>query len=220
MIKAILKNILPYGISSNIHRRNIERNAARKKAILEEKIRAIVGGSAPVNLELGSGAKKGSNGWTTMDLNKQCDLPHNLLNNIPFPDVSVDKIYSSHFLEHFYTRDIVRILKESYRVLKPGGWISACVPDGSLYVMAYAKNKVLDPDVWLRYKPAATIFSPIDIINYMAYMDDEHKHLFDIDNLIALFASAGFKNVRQRSFNPELDLEVRDYQSIYVEGTK
>ncbi len=51
-------------------------------------------------------------------------------------------------------------------------------------------------------------------------MHDEHKHLFDQENLCKLFEKAGFKNVQPRKFMPGLDMEVRDYQSIYVEATK
>lgn len=46
---------------------------------------------------------------------------------IPLPDTSVDIVYSKSVLEHFYYPE--KIVKESYRVLKPGGLFVALVPD-------------------------------------------------------------------------------------------
>jgi predicted SAM-dependent methyltransferase len=224
MIKNILKKLLPDFLVIGIqHAKNefyLKKEKTHNTTIRKKYIENLLKRSEPIYLELGAGEKKGAGNWITMDLAHGCDLPTDLLQTLPFPDNSVEKIYSSHFLEHFQTLDILKILKESHRILKPGGWISACVPDGSIYINAYCSKKEMDPKIWLRYTPAANIFSKIDYVNYMAYLGTEHKHLFDQDNLSALFEAAGFKNVRPRSFNPEYDMKVRDYQSIYVEATK
>jgi predicted SAM-dependent methyltransferase len=174
-----------------------------------------------VNLEIGSGAKAGTNGWISSDITKGADLYLDLLKPFPFPNNSIDKIYSSHVLEHFYSDQILMILKECYRVLKPKGWISACVPDASIFIKAYCANKPLDPKVWFGYELAANyILSEIDYINYIGYLNGHHKHLFDTNNLIAFFVKGGFSKVKKRDFINGLDLKVRDYESIYVEGTK
>jgi hypothetical protein len=54
----------------------------------------------------------------------------------------------------------------------------------------------------------------------MAYMDGHHKQMFDEDKLLFVLRSKGFKNVRLRPFDPSLDLEARDYESIYGEAEK
>lgn len=220
MIKRIIRGILPYGLVRVIQNSNQKNFETQVYATQKIKIEALLASGNPLYLELGARDKKGSGNWVTMDLNPNCDIPCNLLERLSFPNDSVSKIYSSHFLEHFGTKHIQTILSECYRVLKPGGWISACVPDGSVYVNAYTNKSTMDPSVWLRYKPAAIILSEIDYVNYMAYLGDEHKHLFDIDNLCALFRDAGFKEVKPRKMISGLDMEVRDYQSIYAEGIK
>lgn len=53
-----------------------------------------------------------------------CDVEKNKL---PYDDNSFDIIYSKSVLEHFYYPE--EYLKESYRVLKPGGKILTLVPD-------------------------------------------------------------------------------------------
>ncbi len=54
---------------------------------------------------------------------KLIDFNINLFDNLAFPiaDNTVDLIYSSHTFEHLHDDNVVHILNESYRILKPGG---------------------------------------------------------------------------------------------------
>jgi|GEM_PF-3172530 predicted SAM-dependent methyltransferase/GT2 family glycosyltransferase len=49
--------------------------------------------------------------------------------DLPLPKNSVDEIYSSHLIEHFHFHDGEKVLKEWYRVLKPGGILTIETPD-------------------------------------------------------------------------------------------
>tara|TARA_B100000953_G_C18028458_1_gene422427 strand:+ start:394 stop:1062 length:669 start_codon:yes stop_codon:yes gene_type:complete len=55
---------------------------------------------------------------------KICNLEEE---NMPYDDNSIDIIYSKSFIEHLSKPD--NFLKESYRVLKPGGLLLTLVPD-------------------------------------------------------------------------------------------
>jgi hypothetical protein len=44
--------------------------------------------------------------------------------------------------------------------------------------------------------------------------------MFDEANLLKVLESAGFRNARPREFDPALDMESRDYESIYAEAEK
>lgn len=44
--------------------------------------------------------------------------------------------------------------------------------------------------------------------------------MFDEDNLVHILVEKEFKNVRIRDFDRALDMETRDYESIYAEGYK
>lgn len=173
-----------------------------------------------VKLEFGSGSKRGTSGWTTIDLAPDADIEWDILNSLPLSNDSVDIIYSSHLLEHLSYKEIIAVLHDWFRVLKPEGKLMVCVPDASHYISAYYNSDTIKPFVPNFYKPAFNYQTPIDYLNYMAYMDGEHKHLFDEKNLHTILESVGFMNVRNRPFNPNLDSEGHDWESIYAEAEK
>jgi len=172
-----------------------------------------------VYLELGSGAKKGANGWTTIDVSG-ADISHDLRFGIPLPNNSVDRIYTSHMFEHIPYKSLLVFIKECFRVLKPGGELSVCVPNAGYYIRAYINRERFQP-VKKGYEPAIVdTGSYIDQVNYIAYMDELHKYMFDDENLINTLKHAPFKDVRLREFDDTLDLESRDFQSIYALAIK
>jgi predicted SAM-dependent methyltransferase len=170
-------------------------------------------------LEIGSGNKKGTNEWVTVDL-YGADIIHDLKKGIPLPEASVDEIYASHVLEHISFKDLIVMLNEIYRVLKPNGKFSVCVPDASLYIKSYInmKNFLLEGEI---YKPAVIdTGSFMDQINYIAYMGQEHKYLFDKQNLVNTLKKIPFKKVELRTFNESIDMKSRDFESIYAIAIK
>src|SRR5262249_17605044 len=171
-----------------------------------------------VKLELGAGSGKGAIGWVTVDL-EGADINWDLNAPLPFPDESVTSIYSSHTLEHFFYRDLIRLLVDCNRVLKSGGSISACVPDAGIYVRAYTAPNSFNRS-FLACESAVVSDLKMDRINYMAYMDGNHRFMFDEENLLRVLTEAGFTDVRTRDFDPALDKFERKYESIYATGIK
>lgn len=171
-------------------------------------------------LELGAGKTERGEGWITLDNNKFCDIVHDLKKPLPFPDNTFLNIYSSHVLEHFYHNELVELLKEIYRILKTGGVFKICVPDASIYIKAYCNPGSFDPGFYIRHKPSFHYYSNIDYVNYMAYMNGNHKMMFDEKNLPKILESVGFRNVKKRDFDPQVDLEKRDYESLYFIAMK
>src|ERR1700733_13753782 len=70
-------------------------------------------------------------GWTNIDFHGEGTHVKrvNLLAGFPFPDNSFDAVYSSHVLEHFTPQQGSFLIRESCRVLKPGGILRTVVPD-------------------------------------------------------------------------------------------
>lgn len=69
--------------------------------------------------------------WTNIDFHSSDSRVQrvNLLAGFPFPDGTFDAVYSSHVLEHFTRSQAAFLLKEAFRVLKPGGIVRTVVPD-------------------------------------------------------------------------------------------
>jgi predicted SAM-dependent methyltransferase len=172
-----------------------------------------------VKLELGSGSKKGINGWTTVDL-VGADIIYNLRNGIPLKDNSVDAIYTSHMFEHIPYKSLVVFIRECKRVLKINGSLSVCVPNAGHYIKAYSqKSNFSDPRTL--YQPAIVdTGSYLDQVNYIAYMDGQHAYLFDEENLVNTIKKGGFSNVKIRGFDASTDLLERDHESIYAYAIK
>ena len=175
--------------------------------------------SSEIKLELGSGERKGTNGWTTID-NKSSDINWDLRRGIPLPDNCVDKIYSSHLLEHIPYNELIAFLSECHRVMKVNGEFSVCVPNFRLYINSYIEGENFkDKSLW--HQPGLiNTGSAIDQLNYMMYMDGQHKYMFDEENLINTLYLSGFKDVSLRDFDYTLDLKERDFESIYAVAFK
>lgn len=69
--------------------------------------------------------------WVNIDLVPSAPgvIKHNLCCGLPFADDQVDAIYHSHVLEHLGPEQGERMLRECYRVLRPGGILRIVVPD-------------------------------------------------------------------------------------------
>jgi predicted SAM-dependent methyltransferase len=139
---------------------------------------------------------------------------------LPFPDLSVDSIYSSHLLEHLQHDESIALLKECHRILKAGGTLSVCVPDASIYLNAYCGGEPFDIKRFQFIGPASRFHSRIDFVNYIAYMGGHHKHMYDNENLIEVLRGIGFRTATSRDFDADLDLKERAHESTYALAVK
>lgn len=194
-------------------------NKLKKRNALKT-VNKILANQKEVRLEIGAFNKKGTNGWTTLDRTSDCDIEWNLNDGIPFPDNTISAIYSSHVFEHFDFHQIQRLLKECLRSLKPGGEFLICVPNAEFYFNAYAENTKLEAIGGDIYPTAFFNTTKIDYLNYVAYMNGDHKHMFDTEHLLHLLKTCGFKTAKTREFDSTLDKEVRRFESIHAVGIK
>ncbi|MCS7092512.1 MAG: class I SAM-dependent methyltransferase [Patescibacteria group bacterium] len=66
---------------------------------------------------------------------------------LPFPNASVDEVRSSHFLEH---SNVMHIIKESYRVLKPDGKWICTVPYANSAQGMYPGHNLFFTELWFK----------------------------------------------------------------------
>lgn len=98
-------------------------------ALSEPLIVRLARGRAPVTLELGCGASKKDPSSIGIDIAfaPGVDVVGDALEALrALPEASVDRIFSSHFLEH--VSDLDALLAQCERVLKPDGVLDSVVP--------------------------------------------------------------------------------------------
>jgi len=176
--------------------------------------------NAPLKLNCGSGPYPKA-GWINIDLSKNADLHLDLRAQLPFPDNSVSIIYSEHFFEHLENpSETSMFLRESLRVLVPGGQFRVGVPDTEWPLTAYAKGDDSHFQFVRRRWNPAHCETKMDIINYHFRQGTEHKYSYDFETLAKVLSQAGFVRIERTYFDPLLDSEHRREGTLYVNAFK
>ena len=71
--------------------------------------------------------------------------PINITNRLPFKNDLFEIIFSTHVIEHLHRKEIIFFLKESFRVLKPGGKNIILTPSLDKIINILYVNKDIDP---------------------------------------------------------------------------
>ncbi len=144
-------------------------------------------------LHIGCGARI-IPGFVNLDLDPPADLIHDVRTGLPFPDGSVEMIYSEHHHEHLTYEEGNMLLSEYYRVLAPGGALRISVPNLLTLVAEYCDGNTS----WARvvgWEPA----TPCQMLNQGMRMWG-HQFLFDEPELQACLERAGFISVNSQNW--------------------
>ena len=147
--------------------------------------------------------------------------------NIPLSNGSVEVIYSSHMLEHLDRAEAILFLKEANRILKRGGMIRLALPDISIAIDEYNKNK--DADEFIK-KTHMGLMRPRTLAERlrMLLVGTRHHHwMYDGKSLSTILLKNGFADAvvlaagETTIANPG-SLNLREYEgwSVYVEAKK
>ena len=151
---------------------------------------------------------------------------HDLTKRFPWPDDSVDTIYSSHTLEHFSKEGGRRFLAECHRVLRKNGVIRIVVPDLRHILAEYDAGRIQADDLvgelGVLYQEsknrAVKLLSP--------YIQFPHKCVYDSPRLLSILSELGFEVSNRDVFDSDIcdirliELEERTAGAVIVEGRK
>lgn len=150
-----------------------------------------------VKINMGCGKRNFGKSWIHIDGG---DFPHLHSHNIkklPFKKNSVDLIYSSHVLEYFDRIEVLNVLKEWGRVLKPGGILRVAVPDFQVMTSLYGRGLMRSSRASmyrLRY-----FLGPLYGKMSMGKKTIYHKTVYDFDDLRDVLSECGFENIHRYS---------------------
>ncbi len=138
-------------------------------------------------LHLGCG-ERFLNGYIHIDIDQHdhIDFLRPIDNLDIFEDDSIEEIYASHVLEYFDKYEVVNVLKEWNRVLKPSGELKIAVPDFENLMKVYE----LTGDIKNIEGPITGLWEVNNNSNKLF-----HKQIFDENKLSQLLESCGFVKV-------------------------
>jgi predicted SAM-dependent methyltransferase len=145
-----------------------------------------------IKLNIGCGKTNFGPSWEHID---GANFPHIKWHDIidlPYGDESVDLIYSSHTLEYFDRQEVVKVLKEWRRVLKPGGTLRLAVPDFQAMTKLYLEGN-LERNIQFDIEDfLGPLYGKMSLGKKSIY----HKTAYDYKSLRKLLESCGFKNIQ------------------------
>jgi predicted SAM-dependent methyltransferase len=179
----------------------------------------------PFKLQLGCGLIK-KPGWVNTDIvstpEARPDAILDLRRNLPFPDESCLEIYSNHVFEHLpYPSVANHVLKESLRILRPGGIFRVVVPDLDAFLKKYFEVNDSGYMKWVfqTNNPSVFLKTRAETINVFFRQWGEHHFAYDFETLSKLLMEAGFHSVNKREYDPNIDHTQRS-ESLYLDAIK
>jgi SAM-dependent methyltransferase len=125
---------------------------------------------------------------------------------LPVADNSVQGIFASHVLEHLAYDDFNLALRNTFRILKPGGVFRLIVPDlearARRYVQAVAAGAPEASLEFLRASHLGIERRPRSLLGRMRLLFGGSAHLWmwDEPSMVSHLASAGFADIRRCEF--------------------
>jgi predicted SAM-dependent methyltransferase len=166
----------------------IESEQKRKK----QSIKTLPKG--PIKLDICGGEFPYGNGFLNVDIRPlpNVDIVADVAKGLNFADHIVDEILSCGTLEHFYIPTVLEILKEMWRVLKPGGKLTVGVPNLKAILYAYQQGE-MDFQLFNQY-----VYGSVqkDVNPY-----NVHRSLWDAERMINAMTKAGFTNVAEQPYD-------------------
>jgi predicted SAM-dependent methyltransferase len=120
---------------------------------------------------------------------------------------TAEVVYACHILEYFDRVEVLDVLAEWKRVLKPDGVLRLAVPDFEALIAVYGElrdlNRIIGPlyGRWPVPGAGTTIY---------------HRTVYDFASLQAVLETAGFTGVRRYDWRDTEHRDVDDYSQAYV----
>jgi SAM-dependent methyltransferase len=144
-------------------------------------------------------------------LRRNTFIHHNLKYGIPLPDGCADYVFASHFIEHLSRQHGEQLVRETARVLRPGGVARIAVPDLAYFMDAWRAGD--------KERAMEGIFEDLELGHFA-----RHRYMYDFEMLRDLVERTGLTSVRRCEFRegrvPDIDVLDNRPGSLVVEAEK
>lgn len=149
-------------------------------------------------LHLGCGIVK-LGGYINIDAdpNINPDVVIDLTAPLPYINDTVEEIITYHFLEHLRRGQAENLIRECYRILKKGGFLTIEIPDILGICKAFAEGN--ESQRYFSYKGGPALITHIYGLQLNQW--EYHKTGFDKAHLTNLLKNIGFSNVIKEEAN-------------------
>ena len=158
-----------------------------------------------MKLHLGCGKRNFGPDWVHID---GANFPHIVsydITKLSYEDNSADLIYSSHTLEYFDRFEVMDVLKEWNRVLKPGGILRIAVPDFQAMIKLYNEGYVLENFL-------GPLYGKMDMGDIKIY----HKTCYDFNSLKIILENSGFNEIKLFDWRNTEHAHIDDHSQAYI----
>lgn len=149
-------------------------------------------------------------GFIHVDL---CDMPHidhkSGIDSLPFfADASIDLIYCGNAFQYFDREEVVSVLAEWLRVLKPGALLRLSVPNFSALIEVYEKTGELS-------RMLGPLYGRMEITTVEGPLTIYHKTVYDEDSLSSVLRDSGFESIERWDWRTTEHANIDDYSQAY-----
>jgi len=138
----------------------------------------------------------------------------NIVYGLPIADNSCTAVYCSHILEHLALEDLRLALKNTYKILAPGGVFRLVMPDIEFMISTYIADPT--PQAAMNFMRNSFLgrekrFRGLRGLAYLWLNNSQHLWLWDYRSITVELQNAGFQNIRRAYFD---DSPIAAFQSV------
>jgi predicted SAM-dependent methyltransferase len=158
-------------------------------------------------------------GWLNSDLepSSRRAIRIDVTKRFPFADATFDYVFSEHMIEHIPYAKGMLMLRECFRVTKPGGRIRISTPDLTFLMQIRRREKSELQQAYIRWAtehfiPDAPVYDETFVINNFV-RNWGHAFIYDERVMRYSLAQAGFGNILRCDLRESDDPQLRQLEN-------
>ena len=159
-----------------------------------------------IKINMGCGWRDFGKDWVHIDGGDYPHLDSYDIFNLPYENNSVDLIYASHVIEYFNRDEVVGVLKEWVRTLKPGGVLRLAVPNFLEMVILYTTGLLKLENI------LGPLYGQMPMGDETIY----HRTTYDFNSLKSLLEELDMKDIKKYDWKETGHAKFDDHSQAYI----